>query len=347
MILRLGLILVVLLSVTAAAETDSRSGADPMYKLTLENHSPSPAELYCFHPPTLAPVDQQLHSRIIADLIDASHANLVFAPIVVNESFNAQQLPPAVAACWSTTANSTSEHGWYCLFSPAGRRLYEGQLDETLLSTLTDSPASRQVASALGERGQVVVLWLRGRADVGADPESVFEQVNEQFAASLTVRPGVHLTVVSPIEPAEEWLRRQLRSEAGPSSEEEPLAAVLFGRGRALRIRSGNELSVENLVADLITVSTPHVGPMHELPGFDLLLNYDWIAPLAAEPALAVTTPIIASKPALPEPISAASSASSLPTVAEERQVVPGLATLVAASLAFLFWLMFFIICSH
>lgn len=319
----------------------------PLYRLAWESCSPSPYEIYCFYQPPLPDPDLEFHQRL-AQEIAGSNVNLVFTPLIVDESFDPQRLPPIIGARWTSLASQGFSKPVYLYFSPGGKVLHEGSVESPLVSTLVESPARKRLAEQLAEGQQVLVVSLPG-TDEAANmlAEEAIRKAIAQAAGSGPNLPRVAPYTISRVEPAEEWLRRILRSSAAQTPDAaEPIACVAYGRGRILNVRiaDGQNLATfqSDLAGDLTLVASAYSGSRDLLPGEDLLVAYDWAAAVDRAVEAANKRPA----PATPPPAIGQDEVKTEWTepIQVNRSFFGGVAPMLAVTLGVLFLTILFII---
>jgi hypothetical protein len=319
----------------------------PLYRFAWESCSPSPYEIYCFYQPPLPDTDLDFHQRL-AQEIAGSNVNLVFTPLIVDGSLDPQRLPPIIGASWTSLASQGFSKPVYLCFSPGGKVLHEGPFEGPLVSTLVESPARKRLAEQLAKGQQVLVVSLPGSDEAATTlADEAIRKAIDQAAGSGPNVARVASYTISRVEPAEEWLRRILRSSAAQTPDNaEPVACVVYGRGRMLtvRIADGQNLAKfqSELAGDLTLASSPYSGSRDLLPGEDLLLAYDWTA--AVDQAMEAATKPPA--PVTPPPATGHDEVKSEANqpIQADRSFFGGVAPMLTVTLGVLFLTILFII---
>lgn len=164
--------------------------------------------------------------------------------------------------------------------------VWSAPISDEALRLLTDSPARRQIASALS-RGvsHVWVLVESGKeeqdAQVRARLEETLTRANSEIDPA-SISPNAHITheivSVPRDDPAEAVLvQTLLRSEPDLLAYGDPMVFPVFGRGRALYALVGAGISAEN-VLDACRYIAGRCSCLvkDQNPGVDLLLAADW-----------------------------------------------------------------------
>jgi hypothetical protein len=187
------------------------------------------------------------------------------------------------------SARSGQRWPMHVVVSPQRELVYAGRLQMSDVDALCTSPLRGQICELLAAGN--VVLLLRP----GSDPlrnhqaDEVLRHVQaaaRQAVGSPDVQPvPVELVTCPPGDLHESWLLRMLEAQrgSGDSRPDEPLVAIVYGRGRVLATYVGlDEIRVEALLGTgqdhglryLGTVCT--AAETEDLPGSDLLTTWDW-----------------------------------------------------------------------
>jgi hypothetical protein len=207
--------------------------------------------------------------------------------------------------------------------APGSPEMWEGPASVEAVRKLVDSPGRREIAKGiLAGNSAVWVLVLTGDSKADAAIEAALtkrlkylEQVaaippqdpfdpESQLGPGPTLRVGFAIVKVKRSDPAEELLVKML---AGPDGEElvkgnEPFAAPIFGRGRALGAWSAADLDdegIDELTLFLLGACSCQVKAQN--PGWDVLMATDWDAGLMKAAMLAEEEEKMALADAKPE----------------------------------------------
>jgi len=280
----------------------------PVFRYALERWKPDASEIVVVHRGKLNDVDQThvtaLQERAGSSAVN-SMANLEFTFVDLAEKHSAESVPDAAAIEKFVQGH---ELPFVLLRAPATRNqrrvVWSGPLAELSDVPVLDSPARRELSSRLVSGDAVVWLLL-----TSSDPEkdraiqTSLEQQFDQLSASIPFpegigEPGSELYSDIPLlmkfsvlkidrdDPREMILVNLLTNRAGGGRDatDEPLVVPVFGRGRALEVIPGSELStglVRDLTEFLCSACSCQVKDLN--PGFDLLLHQDWDTALFGE----------------------------------------------------------------
>ncbi|MCA9000230.1 MAG: hypothetical protein KDA80_24745, partial [Planctomycetaceae bacterium] len=226
-------------------------------------------------------------------------------------------------------------------------RLWTGSLDQLNVSLLTQSPARTDLVNRLLDGHSGVWLVLPGSDSAKTDQavEMLFEEL-EKTTAKLVFPQGIgepgselfssipldfRFTVLE-LDPGDEdefILAESLRSHAPAKTDEsEPLIAPVFGKGRALAVLNGTQLTpqvIEELTIFLASACSCQVKDAN--PGFDLLLTANWNQELFGEDAPEIPEtprPDANSPDQMPELVTIPPGNDSPPETPGEREISDG-----------------------
>lgn len=264
----------------------------PVYRYAMYRWEPAPFEVYSFYRSSLDDLDVAV--RDAADRLSGSlppAANLMFVAVDVDRDTELREVPPDVRDAWLQSPQQTP---WYLVASPSGAHLYSGAMTVELLQALVESPQRAAIGDQLAAGRAGVFVLVKGE-DPGAnqEAESVVRQVLDDLAAgrlafyappaasessSEATIPEFGLITLDRTDEAEKWLiATLLRLEPDLLTRPEPMAFLVYGRGRAMFSCLGKGICPDNLEED-ISVITGACSCIvkEENPGTDLLMRYDW-----------------------------------------------------------------------
>ena len=223
------------------------------------------------------------------------------------------------------------------LFSPqdASRPVWAGELNAASLASLLDSPGRAAVMKHILEGDSVtwVIVDTATPAD-DAEVERITKRLNFlKLAAALPVQdpndpdsqlgPGPELKLDFRVmrlrldDPAEKPLIAMLAGPEGAVDATKPFAAAVFGRGRVLGAWQVSQLDDTGLEdACMFLIGRCSCRVKNENPGWDLLMNFDWVKTLeqtAAERKNGVKAAVVETKPQVPETAKVAVEAPKAP----------------------------------
>jgi len=268
----------------------------PVYRYAMYRWHPAPYELYCFHD-TQPDAEAQAVAAAVEQHVaaGAAPANLAFLPVDVAPDGQFRDGPPDIKEAWDK--RSTKQTPWYLISSPAGVHLFEGSVSAHDIATLIDSPGRQAVGQLLAEgRAGVYVLVttddqakseaaeqvIRGAIDdVAAGKVQLYSTVlgsDDDAAPAPDINFG--LVTVARDDAGEKWfLDCLLALEPDLRSATEPIAFLVYGRGRALFSSLGKGIHRDNLVPDMEFITGACSCMVKEQnPGVDLLMKFDWDA---------------------------------------------------------------------
>jgi hypothetical protein len=281
---------------------DLSACAVPVFRYALERDSwhPAPYSVFLFHRGELTP-DGREAKRILeeAAIQDAGvPANILFQAVDVESP-----LPERLEPLWDRVKNESLPRLVVCA---PGRLHPIRTADATEAAALLDSPARREIQRNLarGDAG-VWVLIESGDAEKDAAAQKTLRQGSENFAKSFRFSPEaieamklssaddarisfsqIHIPRDDPAEGVLETML--LATEPDLRGLSEPMAFLVFGRGRTLWALVGEGISPQN-VHEACTYITGDCSCEVKMknPGADLLFRADWykiLAGVAPEP---------------------------------------------------------------
>ncbi len=265
----------------------------PVYRYAMYRWEPAPYELYCFHRQQLDETGVAI--RDVVDRLGGSQppaANLMFVAVDVEQDKELKGVPPDVKDAWLKSPQQTP---WYLVASPVGRHVHAGSLTVDQVVALTDSPRRTAIGELLAAGRAGVYVLLTGD-DPGANQQAEAEirQVLDDLAAgrlalyapptdssaapSNPTLPEFGLITFPRTELSEKWLVDCLLGlEPDLQTSSEPMAFLVYGRGRAIFSCLGKGICRDNLEQDITFITGACSCTVKEQnPGVDLLMRYDW-----------------------------------------------------------------------
>lgn len=277
---------------------DGRACDTPVYRYAMYRWLPAPYEVYYFHEQGLDDEAERVKVavRSIGEDRDAP-ANIVFVPVDLSKDAELVGVPPDVKRVWRMQSQATVPS--YLISSPRGDHLFTGQLSRQDVAKLCDSPKRQEVARMLeaGKAG-VFILVTGVDSDATAAAEQAIRGLSEDIAAGKValysapaLRPGaeseadrpateIGLVTVNRDDEVEKWLLECLRrADRDLLDVAEPMAFMVYGRGRALPPCVGRGIHRDNLIQDVEFITGACSCTVKEQnPGLDLLVRFDWDA---------------------------------------------------------------------
>lgn len=269
----------------------------PVYRYAMYRWQPAPYELYCFYTGQLDADSQKIAAAgELCATDEAAPANLVVFPVDVQNDKELAGVPPDIQEAWDK--QSSKQTPWYLISSPVGVHIFGGTITEGDVAALVDSPLRRDVGQLL-EQGKAGVYLLVTSDDQAANElaEQEIRSVLDDVAngkISLYAAPSRSTGESAPKVPAMEFgLVKVARSEANEKwlidcllalapdlrSSTEPLAFLIYGRGRTLFSSLGKGIHRDNLMLDVEFITGACSCTVKEQnPGVDLLMSYNWNA---------------------------------------------------------------------
>ncbi len=267
----------------------------PVYRYAMYRWQPAPYELYCFHD-TQPDAEAQAVAAAVEQHVAAgvAPANLVFLPVDVAQDGQLRDVPPDIREAWDK--RSTAHTPWYLISSPVGVHLFEGSVSARDIAALIDSPGRQAVGQLLaeGHAGVYVLVTTDDQAkseaaeqvirgvidDVAAGKVKLYSTVQGSDDDNAAPAPGIAfgLVTVARGDAGEKWfLDCLLALEPDLRSATEPVAFLVYGRGRALFSSLGKGIHHDNLVQDVEFITGACSCTVKEQnPGVDLLMKFDW-----------------------------------------------------------------------
>jgi hypothetical protein len=271
----------------------------PVYRYAMYRWEPAPYEIYYFHDDPVADQAAGLHERIKeAARSEEKPANMMVIPVPLKEDPELKRIPPDVRQYWQEQEDP--EVPTYMIVTPHGGKLHQGELSESDLPALLDSPARGEIAKQL-EQGKAGVLVLLTGGDAAANDEAekaakdLIKDISDgkiefYMPPSMFGPPGeeddaprldVGFCRVVRDDPKEKWLVESLLTVESDLKDEEfvdqPMIFGVFGRGRALPPFVGKGINRDNLLdcVDFLTAACS-CTVKDQNPGMDLLFAKDW-----------------------------------------------------------------------
>lgn len=223
------------------------------------------------------------------------------------------------------------------LFSPqdASRPVWAGELNAASLAALLDSPGRAAVMKHILDGDSVTWIIVDGATPADdAEVERITKRLNFlKQAAALPIQdpndpdsqlgPGPELKLEFRVmrlrldDPAEKPLIAMLAGPQGKVDATKPFAAAVFGRGRVLGAWQMSQLDDTGLEdACMFLIGRCSCRVKNENPGWDLLMNVDWVKTLeqtSAERKSGAKTAVAEPKPQVPETAKVAVEAPKSP----------------------------------
>ncbi|MBN1556226.1 MAG: hypothetical protein JXA11_15905 [Phycisphaerae bacterium] len=276
----------------------------PVFRYALERDTwhPAPYSVFLFHRGELTP-DGQMAKRILEQAAkqDAGvPANILFQAVDAESP-----VPERLEPLWDRVKNQSLPRLVVC--SPGNLRpLWTAEVTEAAARMLLDSPARREIQRDLARGDAGIWVWIEsGDAEKDAAAEKVLRQESDDFAETFRFPPeaveAMKLASVADArisfsqvrirrdDPTEGVLKTMLlATEPDLAGLSEPMAFLVFGRGRTLWALVGKGISPKNVrVACAYITGDCSCEVKANNPGLDLLFRADWykiLAGVAPEP---------------------------------------------------------------
>ena len=294
----------------------------PVFRYALERWRPDHCQVIVFHDGKLSDVQDQLVQSLEKESIDrggSANAEIVQSQIGKDEDKRRNELwatlrdQPQVTLPYVVIRNS--------LGSGELVNHWRGPLEDAPKENLFHSPVRRELSRRLLAGDSVVWLLLRSN-DVKKDQaiRDLLSAELDRLSKKLQLPDGIGMpgselyaevplflkfTIleIDPKDPKEQLLIKLMIGVAS-DTQNEPLLAPVFGRGRALEVipaKQMNEGLIEDLTMFLCGACSCQVKERN--PGFDLLLSTNWNRELYGEdgdtPPPVTTLERVPSKPTL------------------------------------------------
>ncbi len=287
----------------------------PVFRFALERWQADASELVVFFDSTLSPEDEAL----VRELEESSVARGGSSNLAVIRQDVRREMTPENQRLWESmqaAGNAENSGGVKMPTLPlavarAARgkdkvvNHWRGSLAQLREAGLLSSPVREELVKRLQNGDAVVWLLIRSKDEMlTAKAREVLKQQCEILPGEIELPEGIGLPgselysevplllqfsvlEVDPSDSKEAYLVRQLtgfQSEAAAAGQ--PLIVPVFGRGRALEVIPGSELSAE-LIHDLteFLCGACSCQVKEQSPGFDLLLTTNWNKALFGEDA--------------------------------------------------------------
>lgn len=278
----------------------------PVFRFALERWQADASELVVFFDSKLVPEDEAL----VRELEESSVARGGSSNLAVIRQDVRGEMTPENQRLWESlqAAGSTETSGGVKMptlplaVARAARgkdkvvNHWRGSLAQLREAGLLSSPVRDELVKRLQNGDAVVWLLIRSKDEtLTAKAREVLKQQCEILPGEIELPEGIGLPgselysevplllqfsvlEVDPADSKETYLVRQLtgfQSEAAAAGQ--PLIVPVFGRGRALEVIPGSELSAE-LIHDLteFLCGACSCQVKEQNPGFDLLLTTNW-----------------------------------------------------------------------
>ncbi len=269
----------------------------PVFRYALERWEPASYEAIVLHRGPLSATQQSLVARLTTDAV----SNGPPANIVVQTADVAGNLSAPVLDLWKKQPTNDLPRVvlLYPKGAPAQGEVWSGPLNAESVGGILDSPARRHLAQRLLQ-GDCAVWLLLESGDKAQDQAAAqrlqarIEHLQKTLKLSKIEAEDVANRLVSVPEselkvafsslalrrndPAEAVLVRMLLgSEEDLAGQKEPIAFLVFGRGRALFGLVGKGINEEMIdEASAFLVGPCSCVVKEENPGLDLLVAMDW-----------------------------------------------------------------------
>ena len=287
-----------LLVLSAACFDGSAEACDtPVYRYAMYRWQSAPYELYYFHDGQPDAESEKVTAAIERRCMDeAAPANLVVLPVDLRQDKELAGVPPDVKEAWNS--QSSKQTPWYLISSPVGVHIFGGTITESDIAALVDSPLRRELGQLMeqGKAGVYVLVTsdsqpanelaekeIRGVVDdVAAGKISLYTAPSRSTEENVPDVPAIEFGFVKVArnDAGEKWLLDCLMAlEPDLHSSSEPLAFLIYGRGRALFSSLGKGIHRDNLIQDVEFITGACSCTVKEQnPGVDLLMSYNWNA---------------------------------------------------------------------
>jgi hypothetical protein len=276
----------------------------PVFRYALERWKSDAYELIIFHDANFAP------SKSAA--IKALRASSERQGNITLSMGNVDSLTPAQAAVWkrirredlSVSAATSEPHA--VLKTQLRQKpiiVWHGALADVRESGILDSPARKKMTSRLLAGDSVVCLLLKSKDEkANRTVRATLDETLAKLQTKVRIPEGVGLpgselfsevpllvqfrTIEVEHGSQEEQFLVGLFSQLQPEAFErgEPLVIPVFGRGRALEVIPGSDLSSTTIEELTLFLSGPCSCQVKDQnPGFDLLFSVDWDRELFGE----------------------------------------------------------------
>lgn len=275
----------------------------PVFRYALERWAPDSVEIIVFHDGRLSAEDSKMVDAIRNQTqsgASAANANVRRYDVASAKDEDLDDLWKRVAAGGAATpyvvVRSTASKG-------AKVNNWHGPLGTFQNTTTLQSPVRRRVSRQLLSGTSVVWLILKSNdeqknkrltAQLTKDLKTLSQSVElpdgiglpgSELMADVPLLMKFEIVEIAPQDKNEQYLIDLLQGLAPESvSDDEPLAVPVFGRGRALEVIAGRDLTTEltrDLTMFLCAACSCQVKEMN--PGFDLLMSTNWTTQLYGE----------------------------------------------------------------
>jgi hypothetical protein len=268
----------------------------PVFRYALERWAPDNCEIIVFAPEPLQADDE----KMIRDLEHQASGAGGNANLTVRRCDPRQSLDNELTGLWKQLPRRSDDVQPYVLVrSRVGRdrivNHWTGPLADAYREGLVTSPVRTELIRRL-QSGDAVV-WLLVKSPDTAATATVRQRLEAQcreLPSQIELPEGIGLPgselysevplllqfsvlEVDPADSQEQYLVRQLTGFRAATEAPQPLIVPVFGRGRALEVIPGDQLSddlIQDLTAYLCAACSCQVKEQN--PGFDLLMATNW-----------------------------------------------------------------------
>ena len=274
----------------------------PVFRYALERWKSDTYEVIVFHDGDLTDDQNAILKKISAASNDGGGiANLNVTRVDVSSSGKKSYM-----SLWTKLQKTNGAELPYVVVQTSIRdqkvNCWTGSLDQSAMSII-QSPARKKLTQRMLAGDAVVWLIVKGSdAEKNKATRKVIDQATKNLGTRVSLPEGIGLPgselysdvplllqfgvlEIDAGDPSESFLIKLLSGiQADAFAEGEPLVVPVFGRGRALEVIPGSDLSA-NVIEDLtVFLSGPCSCQVKDRnPGFDLLFSVDWDTELFGE----------------------------------------------------------------
>ena len=301
----------------------------PVYRYALERWPPDYYRATIFHKGALSD-DQSALLDAFRKRVDSESPTVNLAVRTVDVD---KPLDEHASQLMDTVSEKERSYPFVALQYP-----YRGPTDKCIktqpftkedLDILLDSPVRARVSSSiLDDRVAVWILLLSGNKELDAAAEKIIKEYMDVPAGPTEElvegsdepkRLQFGLEKISRDDVAEKpFIEMLLNSEPDLKEFKEPIAFVIFGRGRALYALVGKGINKQNIEETLYFLTGPCACEIKaQNPGTDMLMLADWDKVLMDSMIIEEELPPLTSV-TLPEPVEESEPAEVAPPVVKE-----------------------------
>lgn len=291
-------IFAMLLCILAAASI-ARACSVPVFRYALERWPSDSYEILIYYH---APLSKS--EKAIADALrNAAESASAYANVTAQLVNLDGKMDEETEAIWKAQKDATAP--WvvvrYPHAPPQVPCAWSGPLNSPELKTLIDSPKRREIASRLLKGDSVV--WLLIESGDKAKDDAALKLASERLKrleklielpkvdpddpdiqgpklkSSLPLKLAFSQLSISRNDPAEKTFITTILRSAKEGATAEPIIVPIFGRGRALTLIAGKDITIDNITEAAQFLTGECSCQVKEMnPGVDLLLAADWQA---------------------------------------------------------------------